>query len=70
MPDYVKAATEEEKSVSNNISSPLVDEKTGLNVMGVEDKVEVENVERPVDLYKVIFPTSIYECFCIDYFSL
>ncbi|KAK9080365.1 hypothetical protein SSX86_000123 [Deinandra increscens subsp. villosa] len=56
MPDYIKAATEEK----NTISSPQVDGKKRTNVMDVEDKVEdenveVENVERPVDLYKAIF---------------
>nr|XP_043607600.1 G patch domain-containing protein TGH [Erigeron canadensis] len=56
MPDYVKAAAAEvEKTISNNISSPQTDEIKGTDVMGVEDKVEVENVERPVDLYKAIF---------------
>lgn len=57
MPDYVKAATEEEKAISNSISSPASElgEKEGTTTLGLEDKVEVENVERPVDLYKAIF---------------
>ncbi|KAI3820927.1 hypothetical protein L1987_08481 [Smallanthus sonchifolius] len=54
MPDYVKAATEEKNTLSNNVSLPQVDEKRRTNVMDAED-VEVENVERPVDLYKAIF---------------
>lgn len=49
MPDYVKAATEVEKNnVKLNDVSQL-DEKDGIV------DVEVENVERPVDLYKAIF---------------
>ncbi|XP_024961360.1 G patch domain-containing protein TGH isoform X1 [Cynara cardunculus var. scolymus] len=57
MPDYVKAATEEERAISNSISSPAsqLGEKEGTTTLGIEDKVEVENVERPVDLYKAIF---------------
>ncbi|KAI3673292.1 hypothetical protein L6452_39409 [Arctium lappa] len=57
MPDYIKAATEEERAISNNISSPAsqLGEKEGTTTLGLEDKVEVENVERPVDLYKAIF---------------
>lgn len=54
MPDYVKAATEVEKTFSNNklkLSVSQLDEKGETSV---EDVVEVENVERPVDLYKVI----------------
>ncbi|XP_071692743.1 G patch domain-containing protein TGH [Rutidosis leptorrhynchoides] len=54
MPDYVKAATHEEKTKSNNISSPT-DEMNGTNTMDVDETVEAENVERPVDLYKAIF---------------
>ncbi|CAI9284080.1 unnamed protein product [Lactuca saligna] len=53
MPDYVKAATEVEKTFSNNkLSISQLDEKGETSV---EDVVEVENVERPVDLYKAIF---------------
>ncbi|KAF5807364.1 putative G patch domain-containing protein [Helianthus annuus] len=59
MPDYVKAATDD-KNTFSNISSPQVDENRRTNVLDAEDKVEVENVEvenveRPVDLYKAIF---------------
>ncbi|XP_071694477.1 G patch domain-containing protein TGH-like [Rutidosis leptorrhynchoides] len=54
MPDYVKAATHEEKTKSNNMSSPT-DEMNGTNTMDVDETVEAENVERPVDLYKAIF---------------
>lgn len=54
MPDYVKATTGDKNTTSSNISSSQVDE-TGTNVVDVEEKVEVENVERPVDLYKVTF---------------
>ncbi|KAK1407403.1 hypothetical protein QVD17_39019 [Tagetes erecta] len=60
MPDYIKAATQETNTISKNLSSPQVDEKRRTDVMEAEDKaevenVEVENVERPVDLYKAIF---------------
>ncbi|KAI3504729.1 hypothetical protein L1887_26412 [Cichorium endivia] len=54
MPDYVKASTKEEKTISNNanLAGSQLDEKEGTSI---EDNVEVENVERPVDLYKAIF---------------
>ena len=55
MPDYVKAAKEEENTNLNKFSSTQADEQNGTNVMDVEENVEVENVERPVDLYKVTF---------------
>ncbi|PWA53952.1 hypothetical protein CTI12_AA440330 [Artemisia annua] len=55
MPDYVKAAKEEEKTNLNKFSLTQADEQNGANVMDVEENVEVENVERPVDLYKAIF---------------
>ena len=55
MPDYVKAAKEEEKTNLNKFSSTQADEQNGTNVMDVEENIEVENVERPVDLYKVTF---------------
>jgi len=60
MPDYIKAATQETDTMSKNVSSPQVDPKRKTDVMDTEDKaevetVEVENVERPVDLYKVVF---------------
>ncbi|KAL4566431.1 hypothetical protein LXL04_030546 [Taraxacum kok-saghyz] len=47
MPDYIKAATKDEKTNANLPISQLDDI--------LEDNVEVENVERPVDLYKAIF---------------
>ncbi|GKB37594.1 G patch domain-containing protein TGH [Tanacetum coccineum] len=47
MPDYVKAAKEEEKTNLNKFSSTQADEQNGTNVMDIE-----ENVERPIDLYK------------------
>lgn len=59
MPDYVKAAIQEEKTISN-ILSPT-NEMKGTNVMDIDEKVEVENVERPVDLYKVFFSNQNFE---------
>ncbi|GKD75783.1 hypothetical protein Tco_1334065, partial [Tanacetum coccineum] len=50
MPDYVKAAKEEEKTNLNKFSSTQADEQNGTNVMDIK-----ENVERPIDLYKAIF---------------
>ncbi|GKB18400.1 serine/threonine-protein phosphatase 6 regulatory subunit 3-like protein isoform X2 [Tanacetum coccineum] len=50
MPDYVKAANEEEKTNLNKFSSTQADEQNGTNVMDIK-----ENVERPIDLYKAIF---------------
>ncbi|GJW18713.1 serine/threonine-protein phosphatase 6 regulatory subunit 3-like protein isoform X2 [Tanacetum coccineum] len=61
MPDYVKAAKEEEKTNLNKFSSTQADEQNGTNVMDIK-----ENVERPIDLYKVTFGFIIWLIFLHD----
>lgn len=59
MPDSIRTANVEEH-VSEERTSSLVPQvhnrkqDRGTNEKEVENEVEVENVERPVDLYKVL----------------
>lgn len=56
MPDSIRTANVEEQASSLN-PQKQDRETTGKDV---EDEVEVENVERPIDLYKVLLiPLSI-----------
>lgn len=71
IPDSVKLTKVEESAItsSDTLSMRLdnqqnndIDEKTS------EDKVEVEVVGRPVDLYKVLFSLSSDKCaYCFSY---
>lgn len=55
-PEFVKATKVEETSTTNRYPSQSDDLETGeVANKEIEVEVEVENVERPVDLYKAIF---------------
>ncbi|CAA0833284.1 G patch domain-containing protein TGH [Striga hermonthica] len=62
MPDSIKTATVEEHVVNEQASSVAQTQKRkpGMETADkeIQDEVEIENVERPVDLYKAIFSDS------------
>lgn len=60
MPDFIKTTTVEEHVAADPAPSLVPQDSNGTRdretmEMEVENEVEVENVERPVDLYKAIF---------------
>lgn len=60
MPDLVKAANPEETAMLNKVQSSVPQSDSEFKNKEVADReieveVEVENVERPVDLYKASF---------------
>lgn len=60
MPDFIKTVTVEEHVAADRAPSLVHQDSNGtrdreIMEMEVENEVEVENVERPVDLYKAIF---------------
>lgn len=62
MPDSIRAADVEENVPAERRSSAhngKKDKETNTIEKEAEPEVEVENVERPVDLYKVL-PSSMY----------
>lgn len=68
MPDSVKGAKTEDFITNRDLPVAQTDaQKTIEHVAEKEIEIAVENVERPVDLYKVLFAqlTSVCELTCI-----
>lgn len=63
LPDSVKGAKPEEDVTNRDLPIAQINaQETIEDVAGKESEIEVENVERPVDLYKVLFVQSNSVC--------
>lgn len=68
MPDFIKTMAVEEHVAADPAPSSVPQDSNGTRdretmEMEVENEVEVENVERPVDLYKVHL-ALLFKFFC------
>lgn len=68
IPDTIKLTKVEESAIARRdmLSMPLDNQQSnGIDEKTSEDKVEVEVVGRPVDLYKVLFSLSSSSVLCM-----